>query len=425
MLTYFLFPFYLIGGITVLHWAARRHGIPFTIYHTTAAVLFKVLMGILYGYIFFHYYGGDDTWEYFTKSKTATDILLTHPGNFVKEMLPGFSLQATHSNGWSAILFYVHHFEFWFMVKFLAILNLFSAKNYYIDLLLFDLLTISGLFLLFKMLINRFPAKTGMYYLLIFFIPSITFWCSGIRAEALILLFIGFAIYNGKAYAQRPNGKNAAGMGLALLGFVLFRIQYLIIFLPALIAFMLSVGKKQAGPVYFSRIYLAVLLIFFTTLFLPPAFQLSRPLIQTQQNFFVLKGNTRYGLDSLRPGAVSFFRILPQAAANSIFRPYPWEGKGLLQSLSSIESIFLIAGFLFFVLSDPLKNKVRSPILWLFLFYAVPLLIAVGFTVPFPGAIVRYRSIPFLFMFLFLFSANNILHLKLTKILFPKTLNKF
>jgi len=72
-----------------------------------------------------------------------------------------------------------------------------------------------------------------------------------------------------------------------------------------------------------------------------------------------------------------------------------------------------------------LKNKVRSPLLWLFFFYAVPQLIAVGFTVPFPGAIVRYRSIPFLFMFLFLFSANNILHLKLTKILFPKTLNKF
>jgi len=90
MLTYFLFLFYLIGGITVLHWAARRHGIPFTIYHTTAAVLFKVSMGILYGYIFFHYYGGDDTWEYFTKSKTATDILLTHPGNFVKEMLLAF-----------------------------------------------------------------------------------------------------------------------------------------------------------------------------------------------------------------------------------------------------------------------------------------------------------------------------------------------
>jgi len=423
MLTYFLFLFYLISGTLLLHWILQRNRFPFRLYHTSAAVLFKVLMGILYGYIFLHYYGGDDTWEYFSKSKVQTDILLTHPGEFIKEFLPGNSLQATHSF-LQALYYYVHHFEFWFMVKFLAVLNLFSGKNYYIDLLLFDLLTIAGPLLLFKMLTDRFPEKSGMYYLLIFFIPSITFWCSGIRAESLILLCISVAIYNGNEYAQRRKVKNAAGTGLAFLGFLFLRIQYLIMFLPAFIAFLYSVRKKQGGPVAFSRIYLALLLIFTISLFLPPAFQLSRPLIHAQQGFLVLKGNTRYGLDSLHAGPVSFIKVLPQATANSIFRPYPWEGKALLQSLSSIESIFLIAAFLFFILSGQTKNKAGSALLWLFLFYAIPQLIAIGYTVPFPGAIVRYRSIPFLFLFLFLFSANNILQQKLTKACFSETLNK-
>jgi len=424
MLTYFLFLFYLISGTLLLHWILQKNRFPFRIYHTSAAVLFKVLMGILYGYIFLHYYGGDDTWEYFSKSKLQTDILLTHPGSFIKEFLPGYSLQATHSR-WEALCYYVYHFEPWFMMKFLAILNLFSGKNYYVDLLLFDLLTIAGPLLLFKMLSNQCPEKSGMYYLLIFFIPSITFWCSGIRAESLILLCIAVAIYNGKAYAQKPKMKNAAGIGLAFLGFLFFRIQYLILFLPAFIGFMYSVGRKRTGPVAFGRIYLALLLIFSISLFLPPALQLSRPLIHAQQGFLVLKGNTRYDLDSLHPGPVSFIKVLPQAAANSIFRPYPWEGKGLLQSLSSIESIFLIAGFFFFILSGRIKNKTGSALLWLFLFYAIPQLIAIGYTVPFPGAIVRYRSIPFLFLFLFLFSANNIVQQKLTNGLFFKTLNKF
>jgi hypothetical protein len=382
-------------------------------------------MGCLYGYIFLHYYGGDDTWEFFRKSEIQTNILLTHPKQFVTEILPWFSPSAAGLSQWDTLLLFVRKFEFWFMLKFLAVLNLFSGKNYYIDVLLFDLLTISGLFILFRMLSVRYAEKSGMYYLLIFFIPSITFWCSGIRAEALIILFIVLSLYNGKAYALKPNWKNATGIILALAGFLLFRIQYLIFFMPALIAFMISWRKNQSGPVYYNRIYLAALLIFAISLLLPPAFQLSRPMIRSQQDFSVLQGNTRYALDSLQPGPLSLLKVLPQAAANSILRPYPWEGKGMLQSLSSVESIFLLAGLLFFVLSRPIKNKTPGALLWLFLYYSIPQLLAIGFTVPFPGAIVRYRSIPFLFIFLFLFSANNILHAKLTKTLFPKTLNKF
>ncbi|HEY4155456.1 MAG TPA: hypothetical protein VGM24_08505, partial [Puia sp.] len=128
MLTYLLFVFYLALGTMVLHRILRRKGFPFSLYHTSAALLFKVCLGCLYGYIFLHYYGGDDTWEYFTKSRAETDILLTRPDRFIQEFLPSFSLKATHFNGWSAVVYFVHHFEFWFMIKFLAVLNLFSGK---------------------------------------------------------------------------------------------------------------------------------------------------------------------------------------------------------------------------------------------------------------------------------------------------------
>jgi hypothetical protein len=402
----------------ILHWLVRRKGFAFSIYHTTAAVLFKVFLGCLYGYIFLHYYGGDDTWDYFNESIADTDTLLKNPLRFIQEFLPSFSLKITHDQGWNALVFYIVHFEKWFMVKSLAVLNLFSGKNYYIDLLWFDLLTITGSFLLYKMLVNRFPARAGMYYVLVFFIPSITFWCSGIRAEALIFFFIALILYNGKAYAQRPNGKNAAGTLLGMTGFLLFRMQFLAVFLPAFLAYMLSVRNKRSGPVYFNRVYLFGLLIFIASLFLPPSYSLSGPFIHAQQAFFQLHGNTRYKLDSLQSGPVSFLKILPQAVANSSFRPYPWEGKGLLQSLSSIENIFLFAGFLFFVLSYRKKQMIPDPLLWLFLYYGISQLIAIGYTVPFPGAIVRYRCIPFLFIFIFLFSENDLLQQKLTKILF-------
>ena len=46
------------------------------------------------------------------------------------------------------------------MVKSLAILNLLSGKNYYIDVLWFNFLTIAGPLLLFKLLASLFPQKS-------------------------------------------------------------------------------------------------------------------------------------------------------------------------------------------------------------------------------------------------------------------------
>ena len=162
MLSYFLFFFYLFFGILLLHWIIRRKIFPFTIYHTASIILFKVVLGCLYGWIFLHYYGGDDTWSFFNESKTETDLLLRHPVLFVREIMPVHSLELTNNDGWKATLFYIRHFERWFLEKGLGILNLLSGKNYYTDLVLFEFLTIAGPMLLFKMLARRFPNRIGM-----------------------------------------------------------------------------------------------------------------------------------------------------------------------------------------------------------------------------------------------------------------------
>src|ERR1700712_4415864 len=98
MFAYFLFFFYLVSGTLLLHGLIRRKIFPFTLYHTGAIVLFKVLMGCLYGWLFLRYYGGDDTWNYFIESKTETTLLLHHPGQFFQEFLPSFSLRLSENN---------------------------------------------------------------------------------------------------------------------------------------------------------------------------------------------------------------------------------------------------------------------------------------------------------------------------------------
>jgi hypothetical protein len=413
MLPYFLFFIYLFSGTILLHIIIRRKIFPFTIYHTVAIVFFKIFMGCLYGWVFFHFYKGDDTWNYFSESKEETSLLMQHPLQFFQPFWPSYSLGLTQGNGWQALAFYINHFERWFFIKGMAVLNLLSGKNYYINVIWFEFLVIPGPLLLFKLLAREFPLRSGMYFLLVFFIPSVIFWCSGIRAEALILLFMVLMIYNGQAYARKAGTRPALGWLAGFTGLLLIRYQYLAIFLPAFIAYMISIRKKEFTPRFFNRIYLTCLLIFMGSLFFPPAQQFSRPIQQSQESFFRLKGNTRYSLDSLKPGPVSFLKILPQALSNSILRPYPWEGKNLLQSVSSVEVLFLITGLFYFLVSPRRRQQISHPLYWLFLYYGISQLIAIGYTVPFPGAIVRYRSIAFLFLILLLYAGNPLLQQKL------------
>jgi hypothetical protein len=413
MLTYFLFYFYLFSGTILLHIIIRRKIFPFTIYHTMAIVFFKIFMGCLYGWVFLHYYNGDDTWNYFNESKDETMLLLQHPLRFFQPFWPSYSLQVTGYHGWDALIFYINDFERWFIIKSMAVLNLLSGKNYYTDVVLFEFLIIGGPLLLFKLLAREFPLRTGIYFLLVFFIPSVIFWCSGIRAEGVLLLFIVLMIYNGQAYARRPGAWRVLGMIAGFMGLLLIRYQFLLVFLPAFIAYLISVRKQETSARYFNRIYVIALLIFGISLFLPPARQLSLPIQHAQESFFLLKGNTRYKLDSLKPGLVSFLKILPQAIANSALRPYPWEGKNLLQSVSSVEVLFIIAGLFFFMVSPNRKQQISYPLYWLFLFYSISQLISIGYAVPFPGAIVRYRSISFLQLVLFLYAGNPLLQQKL------------
>jgi hypothetical protein len=121
--------------------------------------------------------------------------------------------------------------------------------------------------------------------------------------------------------------------------------------------------------------------------------------VARQHQFLELEGNTRFALDTLRPNALSFLKVLPQAVNNTLLRPYPWEAKGVLQYAAALEIILFIV-LVIVALLRPAKNRrelLGHPLILTLLFTAVLLYIVTGYTVPFPGAIVRYKVIGELF----------------------------
>jgi len=395
----FLFIFYFFVLLFFLYKIVQRNGIGLGWRETAAFFSVKIMAGCLYGYIFLHTYHGDDTWNFFNDSLPEYQKMIHQPGIFFRDFLPWPAFGAAE-NFWQGMARYFTDLEYWLTVKLLALFNIFSRGNYYIDVLFFNFLVSLGPLLLFRLMLSIFPARKRLLIIVIFFIPSITFWLSGIRAEGLLLLFIALILFYTDRWFNQRRVLYFFWIMLGMIGFLLFRSQALFIFLPAYCCWTLS---RKAGPraiYYFVFAYAGGLLILLASLLISPGKNLASPIANRQAAFFRLHGNTRFGLDTLKPTFSSMVRILPQAFNNTFLRPYPWEARGWLQWLSALEVIALWALVLLFLLS-PFQNRkwvVGHPLMLCFLFYGISQILLIGFIVPFPGAIVRYKAIPELFI---------------------------
>ncbi|MBS1973489.1 MAG: hypothetical protein JST13_04000, partial [Bacteroidetes bacterium] len=298
---------------------------------------------------------------------------------------------------------YTNHLEYYSIAKPLGIFNFFSGGNYYINVIFFDFISVIGLLLLYKLLMKYFYEQKKILIAVLFFLPLPTFWLSGIRAEALLLLCISTALYFTDKFMNHEKKPIYIIYTIAaLIECMVLRQQMLAVLLPALFCLALSWQKPRKAIYFFCLFYIIGIVVFFGSIFFNPENNLSIPIIMRQREFLSLHGNTSFKLDSLQPTALSFIKIFPQAFANGFLRPFSWEAKGLLQLFASVDVIlfwiFLFASVLF--RKHTWKKILVSPLPLFFLFYSFAQIVLIGYVVPFPGAIVRYKSIPEMFLFL-------------------------
>jgi len=300
--------------------------------------------------------------------------------------------------------FYLMDLENWSMIKLLAVFDLFSRGNYYINVLFFDFLVFMGPLLLFRLFCAAFPDKKKALLVILFFLPSTTFWLSGIRAEGLILLFLSLAIYCAHQFFVKGSYRYSLQAIGGLGGALIFRSQFLLTFIPAFFGWTLCWKKPRKAMLCFSAVYLCCLCIFFGSVIVSPANNLPVFVVNKQQEFFQLHGNTVFRLDTLKPTLPGFIRVFPEAFMNTLLRPFIWEAKGPLQLLTATDTLafwVLIILLLFYPVVN-LRSRFSHPLLLLLAFYGLSQILLIGYTVPFPGAIARYKTIPEILLVLYI-----------------------
>lgn len=358
------------------------------------ALVARIIFGTIYGYFFLQQYGGDDTWMINTDSLVELQKLTSRPGQFFEDI---DIFRLVSENGWSdGLRIFREKLEWALLIKPLAIANLWSQGNYYINVVFFSGISFWGAFWLYRLVKSIRPDFSKWTYLVLFLYPPTLFWLSGIRGDALLFFFFSLTLWQFYQWLGTRRVKNAAGWLIGLAGMLVIRTVFGIMLLPALIGWWLVVGWKWPAKKAFSRVYAVAILLFFCSGLLPGPLNGPAQVVERQEQFFSLKGNTRVNIGRLKADPVSFLQILPQAIDNVFWRPYPWEARGMVQYAVVIQNIFLICLLMLFIVRRyPGRAILSGAPLFLVLFcFSLSAYLSIGYTIPFPGALVRYRAIP-------------------------------
>lgn len=347
----------------------------------------KVLLGLTYGYVFLHFYNGDDTWKFFRSSLIETDLLLNKPSLFFTNEFSPHNALVTGTTFVEILSVYLDDLQFVLMVKLMAVFNLVTGGHYYLNVVLFNAIFFFGHYWVFRLMTELFPEKKALFFLVLFlFLPAV-FWVSGIRVDGMLFFFTGMYLYHLFTKAKRGAAR-IFPVAIGFLGVLICRPELAILLLPVTLAWYIA---QRTGKTLFAFgvVYAVAIVIFFL-----PGLNISASIAQKQHAFLMLKG-TKFEIGNLDPSPISYIATFPGAAANIFLRPLPWEAEGALQLLASAEIVafwIIIIAAIFF--RHPLwKSRLTNPVVFALLVLGISTYILISYIVPFPGAYVRYKAI--------------------------------
>jgi len=365
-------------------------------------LLLKVLAGIVLTLIYTYYYTDPakaDIHRYFRDGKIISNVLFVNPSAWL-QIMTGIGMHSKEVYLYMLpTLYFTHHAgdlanNNQFIIRVISVCNYFSLYNIYINTLFFDLLSFIGLFLLFKSLKRFVTGLPQILYFLLFLIPSVIFWSSGLLKENILLFAIGLYLYSILRWCDDGKWKYLFGALVALC--IMASIKLYIAGLLLLCSFVLPVPVSRNKKIIALAIGLALAWYFTGNNF-------CERIIDKRNNFVQLAITENAGsvVDNsiTQPDCAHLFQLVPSTLVNSILRPFIWEGGKLFQRAFAIENTLLLAllvYLLFRYFKWPTGNKLRLAG-FCFLFALLNYLV-IGATVPVMGAIVHYRIISTVFM---------------------------
>jgi len=390
----------------------------------TKGLYVKLLGGVSLCLIYTLYYGGGDTINYMSDALCMLRLLFSNPSGFFQIMKDGMDFTTFYYfNDDTGYPVYYRDPPTFYVVRVIVPFALVGAGSFIVTTLLIATFSYTGIWKLYRIYVNEFPALKKQLAIAILFIPSVFFWGSGIMKDTITLCCIGY--YTHAFYWIFIKKKYNIGNFVALFvsTFFILMIKPYIVFalLPGSILWFVNANiskikntviKFMVGPFLFSIAIGGGYLLLISMSNLLGGYSVENVLEKAVVTNKDLKadyyGGNSFDIGDFDPTVSSMLAKAPAAINAAIFRPYLWESRNIVMLLSGIESVFLIIITLRILwrlrIYGIFPMAIKSPLLTFSLIFSLFFAFSVGISTSNFGSLVRYRIpvLPFYLASLFI-----------------------
>ena len=376
------------------------------------ALIAKIIGAIALGMIYQFYYGGGDTFTYFTLgSKYIFEAFMDDPILAIK-LIFGSNEYSSDTYNYASKIYTFRDGASYFVVRVAGLFDLMTFHTYSATAVLFATMSFSGIWVLYLTFYRQFPGIHLKLALAILFFPSLVFWGSGILKDPLSLSALGWATFSvwQVFFLKRMVVLNSIILFTSVLILYTVKIYILMCFLPAAIIWIMqsNLGNFK-NPIVKILIAPVILMITITTGYysikkvgeddarynIETVGETARVTAEWIHYVSIREGGSAYTLGDFDYSTGGIVRKIPLAIWVTLFRPYLWESNNIVMAISALESllIFLLTIWTFYQagLVSGIKIIGAKPILLFCVIFALTFSFAVGISTYNFGSLVRYK----------------------------------
>ncbi len=356
--------------------------------------LFKVLCGCLNLYFHNSEYLYNDSHTLYQEGMIYLNDFHNKPLDYLKTWLFDWGGISDHLN-----FIDKHNALYWsdfgklMHTRFMVLCNILSFGHEYVNIIFYNVIYFLGQLAFLKTLLHFRPKKKWLFVSVLFFLPGIAFWCSGIHKDGFILAAFGIVSWLTLKVLIKGDWKNILALVITLFLMLGIRYFYFLCFIPAYLAWVIFYKNKRVAY-FILLVYGAGTLIFLFSHAISPRFNLKQIVVNKQEQFFKSKGYSDLQTPVLEATNTSLLNNTPAALEHIFIEPIPQLGKHLKYAAAAFDSLLVLL-MLLIALLFLRKKYFKNGYFILMIFFSISVLLFIGYTVPNLGAIVRYKA-PFL-----------------------------
>lgn len=425
-LDYLLLPFYLVAIFFIAYQIREKRypaGHPWRKYFMPGLIA-KIGGAIFISMIYRYYYGWGDTAMYHFHAEVINSA---YNESFTKWYNMLFRIPEWYEGGYTKYISKMDWYQApaeYTVCTIVAILMVFTFNTFLPTAVILAAIAYSGVWALFRTFATKFPEHVKYIAIATLYIPSTIMWGSGIFKDTICMFSLGWMTFGAfRLLINRDfRFRTVAITIIAFLLLATIKIYILIAFIPAIIFWILATYSHKIrnefvrffmklgvvavclfGFVYVMQEYSEVFGKYSLDRIAKTSYLISS-YIQEQSG----DQGSAYNLGDIQPTAVGMLSKFPAAVNVTLFRPYLWETRKVIQLINALEAtIFLLITIKVFIsvgFKNVWKTIASDPTIQFCLIFTLIFAFAVGISSGNFGTLSRYRipCLPFFGMTLVL-----------------------